>query len=132
MISVAEAEARILEGAGPEDRERVGLAAAAGRVLAEAAVARRTHPPHDVSAMDGYAVRHADIAASPATLPVGFAVAAGAMPPRGLRPGEAARIFTGAAVPRSASLRPPAAVRSRASSHPASQAGRRRCSCRYG
>jgi len=102
MISVAEAEARILEGAGPEDRERVGLAAAAGRVLAEDAVARRTHPPHDVSAMDGYAVRHADIAASPATLPVGFAVAAGAMPPRGLRPGEAARIFTGAVVPEGA------------------------------
>lgn len=42
------------------------MAAAAGRVLAEDAVARRTHPPHDVDAMDGYAVRHADIAASPA------------------------------------------------------------------
>ena len=80
MITVAEAEARILEGAGPSVRERVPLAAAAGRVLAEDAAARRTHPPHDVSAMDGYAVRHADIAALPVTLSVGFAVAAGAMP----------------------------------------------------
>ena len=102
MISVAEAEARILEGAGPSVRERVPLAAAAGRVLAEDAAARRTHPPHDVSAMDGYAVRHADIAALPVTLSVGFAVAAGAMPPRALKPGEAARIFTGAVVPEGA------------------------------
>ena len=68
-------------------------------LLAEDAVFQS---PHDVSAMDGYAVRHADIAASPATLPVGFAVAAGAMPPRGLRPGEAARIFTGAVMPEGA------------------------------
>ncbi len=98
MISVAEAEARILAGVKPVGTESVALMEAAGRVLATAAVAARTHPPHDVSAMDGYAVRQADLAL-PATLEVVEHIAAGVMPARAIRAGEAARIFTGAVVP---------------------------------
>ena len=102
MISVADAEARILAGRVPVSAEPVALADAAGRVLAQDAVSQRTHPPHDVSAMDGYAVRHADIAQAPATLRVTQRIAAGQMPSAVLGGGEAARIFTGAVVPQGA------------------------------
>lgn len=99
MISVAEAEARILAGVQPVDTETVALSLACGRVTAGAPVARRTHPPRDVSAMDGYAIRAVDAPALPARLSVGMRIAAGDVPPRALQPGEAARIFTGAIVP---------------------------------
>jgi molybdopterin molybdotransferase len=102
MISVAEAEARILAGVSPVGTETVALEAAAGRVLATPAVAARTHPPHDVSAMDGYAVRQADIATLPATLEVIEHIAAGTMPQRRVGRCEAARLFTGAVVPEGA------------------------------
>ncbi|MDR3523090.1 MAG: molybdopterin molybdotransferase MoeA [Acetobacteraceae bacterium] len=95
MISVEDARARILAGLEPTGGEVVGLAEAAGRVLAEDIRARLTHPPHDVSAMDGYAIRAADpqprrvIGAAPAGHP--FAGEVG--------PGEAVRLFTGSVVP---------------------------------
>ncbi len=57
LLSVAEALERVLEHAAPLPAEEVPLSAAAGRVLAYAVKARRTQPPADVSAMDGYAVR---------------------------------------------------------------------------
>lgn len=101
MISVAEAEARILEGAKPSVPEDVALGEADGRVLSQPLVARRTHPPRDVSAMDGYALRHSDAPSVPVTLPVAFRIPAGEMPPP-LPAGTAARIFTGAALPESA------------------------------
>ena len=53
---------RLLEGAEPVGAETVPLADAAGRVLAEPLKALRTQPPFDASAMDGYAVRAADVA----------------------------------------------------------------------
>lgn len=99
MISVAEAEARVLAGVRPVGIEPAGLHEAAGRVLAEAIAARRRHPPRDVSAMDGFAVRAADAAAVPATLRIAMRIQAGEMPARTLQAGEAARIFTGAALP---------------------------------
>ncbi len=102
MISVAEAEARILEGAAPRGTESVPLSQALNRALASDVIARRTHPPHDVSAMDGYAIRAADAAVLPARLPIAFEIAAGAMPARALQAGEAARIFTGAVMPQGA------------------------------
>jgi molybdopterin molybdotransferase len=98
MISVAEAEARILSTAKPSEPEAVALAEADGRVLSQPLIARRTHPPRDVSAMDGYALRHSDAPAAPVTLPVAFRVQAGETPPP-LPPGAAARIFTGAVLP---------------------------------
>ncbi len=72
-----------------------------GRVLQVAAVSPLQVPPHDNSAMDGYAVRVADLAGSAATdavLPVSQRIAAGA-PGAPLQPGTAARIFTGACIP---------------------------------
>ncbi len=98
MISVADAETRILAAARPTPAETVALADAHGRVLAASLSARRTHPPRDVSSMDGYALRAADAAQPGVTLPIALRIQAGEMPPP-LPPGAAARIFTGAALP---------------------------------
>jgi molybdopterin molybdotransferase len=70
-----------------------------GRVLTSDIVALRSQPPADVSAMDGYAVRAADVAAAPARLKVIGEVAAGHPFARTVGPGEAVRIFTGALLP---------------------------------
>ena len=101
MISVAEAEARILAHASPTPSEEAPLSAAHGRVLAAPLTARLTHPPRDVSAMDGYALRHADLGPLPTTLPVPIRIQAGEISPA-LPPGSAARLFTGAALPEGA------------------------------
>ena len=68
LLPVADALARVLDGVEPLPAERVPLAEADGRVLAEDLAARRTQPPDDVSAMDGYAVRGEDVASAPARL----------------------------------------------------------------
>jgi len=104
MLPVAEARARILAAFAPLGSELVGLEAALGRVLAAPVSARLTQPAKAVSAMDGYAVRSADlldkgITTSGVTLKVAFEVAAGHAPARALAAGEAARIFTGAILP---------------------------------
>ncbi|MDR0274550.1 MAG: molybdopterin molybdotransferase MoeA [Burkholderiaceae bacterium] len=78
--------------------ESVNTFDADGRVLAQAVISPLTVPPHDNSAMDGYAVRAADCAAPGAELPISQRIAAGhAGAP--LAPGTAARIFTGAPIP---------------------------------
>ena len=86
--------------------ETVDVRAALGRVLAEPVASSRRLPPADNSAMDGYAVRRADLAAAgparPVELRVAFEVAAGGASPPRLGPGEAARILTGAPVPEGA------------------------------
>ena len=96
LLSVAEALARILGPATPREAETVPLAACRGRTLAADVAAKRKQPPADVSAMDGYAVRHEDLAA-PLTL-VGES-AAGRGYGGALEPGQTVRIFTGAPVP---------------------------------
>lgn len=78
--------------------ESVSTFDADGRVLAEDVVSRLTVPPHDNSAMDGYAVRSADCARTGAELRVTQRIAAGHLG-TALEAGCAARIFTGAAVP---------------------------------
>ncbi len=102
-IPVAEAQRRVLEAVAPLPAETLACAEALGRVLAEGIASARTLPPADDSAMDGYAVRAEDLegasAELPAVLPVVYAVPAGGRAPRPLRPGEAARIFTGAPRP---------------------------------
>jgi molybdopterin molybdotransferase len=103
MLSVAEAQAKVLDGLKRLGQEQVSLAAATGRVLASDVAANRTQPPFDVSAMDGYAVRAQDVATLPTTLKIVGAVAAGSMFDRSLAKGEAVRIFTGAPVPKGAS-----------------------------
>ena len=102
LLSVAEALARVLEHAAPLPAEEAPLADADGRVLAHPLKARRTQPPADVSAMDGYAVRAADVANAPVRLKFIGEVAAGRPFTGAVGPGEAARIFTGGVVPRGA------------------------------
>ncbi len=97
LLSVDEALARVLKDAARLGEEHVALAAARGRTLAHDLVARRTQPPVDVSAMDGYALRAADLAAGPLTLVGESAAGHGYRVP--LNSGEAVRIFTGAPVP---------------------------------
>jgi molybdopterin molybdotransferase len=100
LLPVADALAQVLEGVAPLPAERVALAEAEGRVLAEDLAARRTQPPEDVSAMDGYAVRADDVASAPARLKLIGEVAAGRPFAGEISAGEAARIFTGGVGPR--------------------------------
>jgi molybdopterin molybdotransferase len=98
-MSVADARARVLQEATSLPAEMTPLADVHGRVLAEDVAARITQPPADVSAMDGYAVRAADIATVPAILKVVGEVAAGHPFAGTVGAGEAARIFTGGVMP---------------------------------
>ncbi len=102
MIPVEEAVARIEAAFEPVAVEQIALADALGRVLAEDVAARRSQPPAAVSAMDGYAVRAADVETLPATLKVVGHVPAGGAHEGAIRPGEAVRIFTGAPLPEGA------------------------------
>lgn len=102
LIPVAEARARILETVKPMVPERVALAKALGRVLAGNVVAQRTQPPFDLSAMDGYAVRHEDVSKAQTRLAVVAEVAAGGAYAGTVGAGEAVRIFTGARLPKGA------------------------------
>ena len=99
LMPVAEALARVLDGATPLPAEAATLHDAHGRVLAADLAARRTQPPDDVSAMDGYAARAADVATVPAKLKVIGEVAAGHPFDGKVGPGQAARIFTGGVLP---------------------------------
>ncbi len=100
LLPVADALDRLLSAAKPTQRtEKVSLHDADGRVLAEDVVARLTQPPFDNSAMDGYAVRHADIAELGSILKVVGTSAAGHAFDGTAGPGEAVRIFTGAPMP---------------------------------
>jgi len=106
MLTVPEAVREISEGIRPREIERVPLLDVLGRVLATNAIAPYTLPQWDNSAMDGYAVRAADIEAAtadhPVALPVLGTVAAGAFADRHVGAGEAMRIMTGAPIPEGA------------------------------
>ena len=102
LMTVADALAAVLAGVEPLPEEPVALEAAHRRVLARDLPSRRTQPPVAMSAMDGYAVRAADIATIPARLQVIGEIAAGRPLERALQTGEALRIFTGGVVPDSA------------------------------
>ena len=100
LLPVDEALARVLASIErPVESERVPIAAAAGRTLAEDLSATRDQPPFAASAMDGYAVRSEDVAAVPSTLRIAGASVAGRGYSGSLAPGEAVRIFTGAPMP---------------------------------
>jgi molybdopterin molybdotransferase len=101
LLALDEAQARLLALAVPLPVERVPVEDALGRYLAEPLVARRTQPPADLSAMDGYALRAADlpgpwqvIGESACGHPFGGAVEAG----------QAVRIATGALMPAGADM----------------------------
>ena len=96
LLSLAEAQARVLERVQPLEGEPVAVAEAFGRVVAEEARSLVDLPPFPSSAMDGFAVRTAD---TPGRLPIVARIAAGVPPPRALAAGEAMGIATGGVVP---------------------------------
>lgn len=103
LLSVDEALARVLAGATRlSGDEEVPLFKALGRTLAQDLVSRRTQPPVAVSAMDGYALRAADLATPGARLTLVGESAAGHGYRLALGAGEIVRIFTGAPVPEGA------------------------------
>jgi molybdopterin molybdotransferase len=102
LMTVAEAKARILDGVQPLPAEGVSIYEANGRALAEGLRANLTQPPFDASAMDGYAVRAADVATAPVSLKVIGVSAAGHGFAGTVGPSEAVRIFTGAPLPEGA------------------------------
>lgn len=103
MVGPDEALSLVLKNASPLGSERVSILGALGRVLAEQVRSPRDIPGFDNSAMDGYALRAADVAtaseANPVRLRVVETIAAGAMPSVSVGPGQAARIMTGAPIP---------------------------------
>ena len=104
LMSVDDATALIARRLSPTAAaETVPLIEADGRVLAEDIVAPLDLPPFDNSAVDGYAVRMADVesagASTPAQLPVVGDIAAGSRPTYTVQPGMSVRIMTGAPVP---------------------------------
>ncbi|MGA7750673.1 MAG: gephyrin-like molybdotransferase Glp [Gallionella sp.] len=101
-LSVTNAQKCILESIKILDAEPVRLEQSLGRVLAEDIRANRDLPPSDVSAMDGYAVRSADLASVPAILAIIEDIKAGDMPGKTVHAGQCARIMTGAPVPEGA------------------------------
>lgn len=99
MLSYEEALEQLLAGATPvTETKSVPLVAARGRVLAQAQFSSVNVPPLDNSAMDGYALRCADVTQAGVTMPVSQRIPAGTVG-QPLQPGTAARIFTGAPVP---------------------------------
>jgi len=100
MLSPADAARLILEHLRPLPAERRPLREALDLVLAEDVASPMDLPPWDNSAMDGYAVRGADVAGrSRIDLAVVETVPAGRFPTKPVGPGEATRIFTGAPLP---------------------------------
>ena len=107
MLPVNEAEGIILDLVrvlnAEKDSEIVSLDAARGRILAQTVTGKLDFPHWDNSAMDGYALRYADVkdcsADNPISLEVVTEIAAGDRPSINIKSGQAARIFTGAMLP---------------------------------
>jgi molybdopterin molybdotransferase len=99
LLSVAEALRRVLADAKPLPAVEAPLNDAHGLVLAQDLAAQRTQPPAANSAMDGYAVRGADVAQAPVTLDIVGESAAGHPFDGTVGAGQAARIFTGGVMP---------------------------------
>lgn len=104
MLTVDAARALMLEAIQPLPAEQVPFGQASGRILAADIIAPRSQPPFAASAMDGWAVRSADITVLPASLRIIGEAAAGRGFAASVGQGEAVRIFTGAPVPHGADL----------------------------
>ena len=102
LLPVAEALSRITGAMQPVAAETVALPDAPSRILAAPVLSRRTQPPFAMSAMDGYAVRAADLAKTPTGLQLIGEAPAGNAFAGTVGPGEAVRIFTGGPVPQGA------------------------------
>lgn len=101
-LTVAAAQRCVIEAMKQLGTESVPLQQALGRVLAEDMQANRDQPPYDVSAMDGFAIRSADVANAPTVLEVIEDIKAGDMPTKVVGAGQCARIMTGAPLPQGA------------------------------
>ncbi len=99
MIPVEEALEIVLRETRRVESEEILLEDAPGRVLSRDVRSDMDMPPFDRAAMDGYAVRAADVGSVPVTLTVTGEVVAGGWPDGEVGPGEAVRIMTGAPVP---------------------------------
>lgn len=99
LLPVEEAQARLLALREPLGSENVIFSQSFGRYLSQDILAQRDQPSGDLSAMDGYAIRSADL---PGPWAVTGEIAAGSMPLQRVGPGEAMRIFTGAMLPEGA------------------------------
>jgi molybdopterin molybdotransferase len=99
LLSVEEARSRIIDAIRPLNGIRIELGSALGRALAEDIVASRAHPPAAVAAMDGYALRSADVLSLPAKLKKIGTSRAGARFDGKVSVGGCVRIFTGAVLP---------------------------------
>lgn len=99
MISVKEAFQHVIDNVSPAPIENVPLKECLGRVLAEDAASRVSHPPVAVSSMDGYAVKSADTQNAPSVLKLVGESPAGGGYDGVLQAGETVRIFTGAPIP---------------------------------
>jgi molybdopterin molybdotransferase len=99
MIELNQALHIVLDAARPLGYERVDVSNALTRILAEDVGADADMPPFDQATVDGYACRRADLGGR---LTVTETIPAGAAPTRAVRPGECAKIMTGAAIPEGA------------------------------
>lgn len=99
LLPVEEAQARLLALRSPLPSEKIAFSESLGRYLSDDVLAERNQPAAPLSAMDGYAIRHADL---PGPWTVAGEIAAGAVSAAPLGPGDAMRIFTGAPLPEGA------------------------------
>jgi molybdenum cofactor synthesis domain-containing protein len=99
LVPLADAQRRVLAQCQRLRPLAVALGDALGCVTSVALVAEESVPPWANSAVDGFAVRAADVTAAPVTLPVTATIRAGAPPEPAVGPGEAVRILTGAPLP---------------------------------
>jgi len=101
-LSLTAAQRCILQHTDSLGVDLIRLERSLGRVLAEDVRSNRDHPPYDVSAMDGYAVRAADLIDLPARFTVVEDIIAGGIPTMAVLSGQCARIMTGAPIPHGA------------------------------
>ena len=99
LLSLDEAQTWVITRCTRLAATDVALHDALGRVLAEDVISTEQVPPFVNTAMDGFAVRAADVVGVPCELAVVATLAAGAAPSTGVGPGQAIRIMTGAAMP---------------------------------
>src|SRR5258707_7959177 len=99
MIDAQEARTIILNSVQPLGHVSVSLVRSLDSVLAEDIVAGENIPPFDNAAMDGYAVRAEDVRSAPCLLKIVGEIPAGSVASKGLNPGEAMSIMTGAKIP---------------------------------
>lgn len=98
-LPLNDAQSRVLQHCVPLGTEKIDLLQSLGRVLAQEVRSNRDHPPCDISAMDGYAVRAADLGKVPAQLVIVADIKAGDLPTLTVQAGQCARIMTGAPMP---------------------------------